>query len=452
MDTQRLPDTAESGWFRAYVLMVCAVVALLAFQTPIAVYLPRFQFFDEAVLLIALAVIATHLVRLRVPRLEMLVVLLITYLLMVSLLFGQADSVFDQVAQVFIHLKFFLLYVLLRPLMQSRTALDRLERVFLLVGAATLGGLVLSFLVPTLFQETIGGSGISRFGLVRATGFQVKPNDAVLVLSPIILMLMMRAATSRATPLVIGLFLLNVFIFVANTSRIAALTIPVSALLLLLVGRASRAVNLLLMLVVLLLLPFLLLSPFMQEVIGHTLQNLEQFSQIDETEYIRVIMIYYSGVLAAEYFPIGSGAATYGSAMSEDSPVYGDLGLYGISLIDRFAGVFDSNVATLLGEFGVLGILLFAALTLYTFRDMRALMKSDDARSVAYHRVMLFFLLLVALTNPLYMYSLTSTMILLAAILGMRQKGSVPPMRLARPLPRLTFRARPGAPPRGRLP
>lgn len=410
----------ESQGFRIYVALLCATVFFLAFQTAISAFVPVFQFFDEAVLLVAVALIARHVISMRLPRIEGYVILLIGYLFLVSLFFGRAESLVNEIAQIFIHVKFFLLYVLIRPLLTSPAALTRVEKMLLLTGALTLAGIALSFLMPALFQETIGGSAISRFGMVRATGFQVKPNDAALFLSPILLLLVLRAALTRSSGQVLLLFLAATFVFFANTSRISALTIPLSAFLLLFIGRSSRAVNLVLGMLVVLLTPMLLLLPFMQEVVGHTMQNLTQFGRMDETEYIRAIMVYYSGVLALDYFPIGSGAATYGSALSEGSVVYAELGMYSIALVDKFSGVFDSNLATLLGEFGVIGIALFVALTVFTFRDMRKVMGCTDHRALIYHRVVLGFLLLVAAVNPLYMYSLTSISFLLAAVLGAR--------------------------------
>lgn len=440
-----MPAHPGSG-IKGYGAVFAVIIFLVVFQTPLTVFVPQLQYFDEALLPAALLLIGRHILVMRLPRVDLLVVGMLLYLLLVSLFFGRSNSPGGQIVQVLIHLKFFLLYVLLRPLLQSPRELDRLERVFIVVGAISLFGLMLSFFMPELFQSTIGGAGTSRFGLVRATGFQVKPNDVALFLSPLLIMLVARAAILRSGMQLMLLLAVSSVIFLANTSRVAALAIPVSALLILLVGRLPKLANTVLVLLFLTCLPLLFLSQFVQEVVDYTLHDLAQFTRIEQTEYIRVIMIYYSFLLAADYFPIGSGAATYGSTMSESSPVYADLGLYGLSSVDRFIGVFDSNMATLLGEFGIIGIVMFIGLTVYVFRDIRNLLGVDTHQALIYHRVLLAFLLLIALTNPLYMYSLTSMSILLAASVGVRYFRRITPAGMAaqRPVPPRQQRKRRG--------
>jgi O-antigen ligase len=75
--------------------------------------------------------------------------------------------------------------------------------------------------------------------------------------------------------------------------------------------------------------------------------------------YIRGVIISNGFKLASDNFPFGTGAASYGSVLSENSPVYKELGLSNKLFFQDMTGIYDSNFATIIGEFGLFGIFLF---------------------------------------------------------------------------------------------
>ena len=83
-----------------------------------------------------------------------------------------------------------------------------------------------------------------------------------------------------------------------------------------------------------------------------TLSNFSQFSSVDSTQYIRVLMIYYGAQLGLMFFPLGAGAGNFGGVLSADSPVYRLLGVSDMNFFQGLSGIYDSNLAALIGEYG----------------------------------------------------------------------------------------------------
>ncbi len=133
-----------------------------------------------------------------------------------------------------------------------------------------------------------------------------------------------------------------------------------------------------------------------------TIENVSLFFTKD-SHYIRGIMYYLSGEVSTDYFPIGSGAATFGTVLSEDSIVYQDYGVSGRSFFIKMDGIYDSNFASILGEFGFIGIFLF----LFLFYLVRTLFREKNYKTEIYTTLALatiFYLFI----SPLWMNSFLS--------------------------------------------
>ncbi|WP_347373634.1 O-antigen ligase family protein [Aequorivita sp. Q41] len=89
--------------------------------------------------------------------------------------------------------------------------------------------------------------------------------------------------------------------------------------------------------------------------------NLEASYSLD-SNYIRGLMFYMSILLIGKYFPIGSGAGTFGSIYAKDSQVYKDFGVDQRYYFVEEWGIYDSNFASILGEYGFMGIIIFILL------------------------------------------------------------------------------------------
>lgn len=105
----------------------------------------------------------------------------------------------------------------------------------------------------------------------------------------------------------------------------------------------------------------------------------EQFSDEDASEGIARIALYVQSVeMAGDFFPLGTGQGTYGSIPVNliYSDVYYDYGLsdiWGLAENDRVNFKMDTHWASILGEMGVLGLVVYLLLLLYPVIALRCL-------------------------------------------------------------------------------
>jgi hypothetical protein len=98
----------------------------------------------------------------------------------------------------------------------------------------------------------------------------------------------------------------------------------------------------------------------------------------------RGIALRTSYAIAARYFPLGSGFATFGTVMSARyySDVYFDFGLsnrWGFSIYNS-SWVGDGGFATIIGQFGWLGFAIFGLLIFYTYRHAYRVSNTTSSR------------------------------------------------------------------------
>jgi hypothetical protein len=128
-----------------------------------------------------------------------------------------------------------------------------------------------------------------------------------------------------------------------------------------------------------------------------------------DSYYIRGIMINLATQIGAIFFPIGSGAATFGSKFSDGSPVYEMLGVAHRVFFVEQAGIYDSNVASILGEYGIIG----SAFYLYIFVRLKRFITSEDIKDGSRLLTGLFWVFsFYTLTNP----TLTNNIYILVSI------------------------------------
>ena len=197
-------------------------------------------------------------------------------------------------------------------------------------------------------------------------------------------------------------------------SRAALAAIPITLLVYFVYTRQWKVLGAMLLMTLFGLVVF---SGFVQDMLQRTIKNVSELSDIENSLYIRGIMVYYGFVLLLRYFPIGTGAATFGSVESGGSPVYEDLGLSDMRFFEQMEGIYDSNLATISGEFGAMGLLLFGIALAYVYYRSKA-RAAGNSRKMLYFRVVLIFMLLVAVVNPLFMYSYNALLFALAFKVG----------------------------------
>jgi hypothetical protein len=166
-------------------------------------------------------------------------------------------------------------------------------------------------------------------------------------------------------------------------------------------------------------------SNYMDEIIAITIDNIE--ATVDDpvaSSYIRGIMIYFAFELAVDRFPLGTGAATYGTVMSDNSDVYVEIGLQNSRYFVEKDGIYDSNFASLLGEFGFLGLLLY----LFVFyKVIRApMVYSRQSNSEPEFRFVLFGVAFAyGVTTPIFMNTYPAFILVLVIVASYHSNLSV---------------------------
>lgn len=116
-------------------------------------------------------------------------------------------------------------------------------------------------------------------------------------------------------------------------------------------------------------------------------------------------MVYY-GTLLASMYPLGVGAGNFGTVMSGNSPAYEVLGVSNTYFFYNMVGIYDSNLAAIIGEYGFLGLILFIALT---HKALKHALYNDKTKC----RVLLISIFILALTQPIYAYQVNAVNFLL---------------------------------------
>lgn len=305
---------------------------------------------------------------------------------------------FQSVLQSFINFKFFLYFSSFYAVWLSGRGID-FRNIFIICFFVGILGYALNVLHPDFFIFSDAAWHVDRG---RIAGFQFKPNDLALFLSFACLFVLF----SRAHAMVrfVGFFVIVVLIYF--TSSRTALVLAMMGFFLYLIRSGHFLILLSGALV------FFFSGLFFYDnlsgsfFVSETLSNLGEFSRIDNSQYIRAIMVYLSFVLAFDYFPIGVGAGGFGSVMSAGSPVYDLLGVADNVFFVSMTGIYDSGFASVLGEYGFVGLILYLYL-LWKVVSVSMARRGIDTLSMFFMAVLLF------LVQPFFSYQVNSVNFLL---------------------------------------
>ncbi len=131
-----------------------------------------------------------------------------------------------------------------------------------------------------------------------------------------------------------------------------------------------------------------------------TIMNLHNISP--NTSYMRGLIIYNGLKLFKEFFPFGTGGATFGTVLSQYNTfeVYNYVGLNIISIISKYGearGIYDSGLASFLAENGFFGLLIFLLFLRFYFKFFK---KYLNKRGYSFLKIIVFLTLLLNLTDP----------------------------------------------------
>jgi hypothetical protein len=297
--------------------------------------------------------------------------------------------------QIFIHLKYLLFITFCWGALGPNNCI-RLVKVILFI---TVIFLLANILTGELFNNLFDSKVNLRAGGTRPIGIQADTASlgTTFALFGCILVSGLKSV-SKNTRLAI-LLIFTVFIFIAST-RTALALLPLIVLWWLRDSIKSFIIAIFLLLSSIV---FVQTSSYMDEIIDITVENIEwTLDDPVESSYIRGIMIFFAFDLATDRFPLGTGAATYGTVMSDDSPIYAEIGLQNSRYFIDKSGIYDSNFASLLGEFGYIGLLLYLIIFYMVIRAPSEY--SQQFSSKAEFKFVLFFLVFAyGITTPVFM-------------------------------------------------
>lgn len=323
-----------------------------------------FAYFDEAILLLAYATLPfairkrSELWILFIPALPILSLIHATIF---SIALNLEVRTAAAAIQSLINFKFFLYFLLFNSLY---IILDRNGRVFAIALYIVVGisgiGYTLNIIYPNYFNFSDAAWHLERD---RIVGFQFKPNDLALLMSFFVAFLLFSVRQNFYRVF----FALVFVLLIAQTGSRTGLALSGIFLFSYLVLKKRHD-----WIAFGFILSTLTAAFFYQELstsffFSESVLNVSQIFNIEDTKYVRALVIYYGFYIAALYFPLGAGAASYGTVMSAGSPVYAILGLDRNPFFEQQIGIYDSGLAAVAGEYGAIGITVFFVLTYKLF-------------------------------------------------------------------------------------
>jgi hypothetical protein len=330
-------------------------------------------FVNLSLLMSLLVLIVVTIAKFKIDRIALAVILLFLYQVTISIFSGLNRDIIDILLQSLFNIKFFLVVWGISYLSKYNPA--KLQNIFLFLLYFAVSGFIINIIFGSMFFNFWGVEENVRVEgwLPRIVGFQLQPNKFAFVFAAIFLYYFFFRRTLRYSTLI--MFVAGIAVILSG-SRTTLLIFPLACFIsLLYTERISRGTKLILITVFTFLLVVVLFSARNSWLITSLTKNFELMSSADNTYYIRGLMIFNSFVLADKFFPIGAGVATFGTLFSDGSVIYKMLGMDQLPHVKEMRGIFDSNFASILGEFGAVGLMGFYGLLWYICRRLLVLTK-----------------------------------------------------------------------------
>ncbi len=360
-----------------------------------ALGIPFLAFLDEILLVACILLLCGHwLMASRVKIIYLLVIAFFIYSVIISLLFGYNRDPADVVIQSLINLKFVLLLLTFLLYFQKKITLVR--KFFNVVLLVAIVGIVLNLVTGTTFNSffdipvSVRSNQSLRFG-----GF-LNPNQMAYLMAMYIGISLNRAKANtgyltQSDWLKIAASMAIIFLTDSRSAIIGVLFFFVAFYWEYLLKNARMFLSFFIVMAVSLLL-FLSFS----NVISILLINLAGSFSLD-SYYIRGIIINMALQITYLHFPIGTGAATFGTVLSDNSPVYEYFGVAHRSFFLEKRGIYDSAFASILGEYGLIGILFYGKILYFLKRFLLSF--SSIHKNIMLNALFMAFLF-YSLTNP----------------------------------------------------
>lgn len=296
----------------------------------------------------------------KLKKVFILLILIFLYLILISVLFGENHSFNQIVLQSFLHLQYFIILLSLYVIHQRYHGfINRLLNATVIIAAT--GGLM-QILLPSVFSGIFWSQDISPdpFNMLRMEGLQRNANALGVFFAFYTVLLIFQKEYLKNKSLRIIAISGCVLIIILTGSRSALLFVLIGVLFTNLALYKKVSIGLMILFL-------LILTGTLENLQTKTARNIENVTELsaNESRYIRWLMSYYGTELALNNFPIGTGAATFGTALSHESPIYHEVGIADLPTVSGGGGIHDSNYGSISGEFGFIGLFIFYGLGSY---------------------------------------------------------------------------------------
>lgn len=355
-----------------------------------------FGFSDELLILFSLVIIIYGAwSRRKVTIMHLAVFGFLIYSIVISVIFGLNRNFIEIVLQSMVTIKFFIFLIAFVMLFKNHVAEIRSFFFYVLVFAGI--GVALHLLFGTTFNSVYGVSTYARPN-IRYTGFFRHPNHLAYLAVVFIALSLDTIKKQKKNIDFVGWvkILVGLAIIVLTDTRTAILAVIILFSffywdyiyknILVFVGFVAFGI------------PVVLAVFYYTDLAESIMANIEMSYSL-ESNYIRGLMFYMSLLLIAKYFPIGSGAGTFGSIFAKDSQVYKDFGVDKRFYFVEEWGIYDSNFASILGEYGFLGIFIFFML----FRVSYLYLKNNfsGVKASPMLKAMMWVFVFFCISNPM---------------------------------------------------
>jgi len=378
-------------YFLILIVWVLLVQKLLKSFSPLSFV----SYFDELLLLYYFFTFFYILRTYKTSKYFLLISMTLLYMIIISVLYGYNSNIKDILLQSFIHLKFFIFFYIIDRYLTFRD-LQKIINILLFI---TILGFILNFIGAESFSHFFHQEVKYRSSFLRLGGFQISPNLLGLTLGLFYIYFLDKNRDNIKKVLLLTI-IFGAMIFLTG-SRSALLAIVVGLFFYYFsLGFKYKIVAIPMVIILFISFIFFIVNT---DIVSRTLANLSSiFNNVDKSGYIRGIMIYYGGKLSIDHFPIGTGVATFGTLLSQGSIIYSNLGLASKSFFINSSGIYDSNIATILGELGIVGIFIISLL----LRSIYS--KVVDIKNRWYVRAIFTILIISLITMPIFINSYPS--------------------------------------------
>lgn len=378
--------------FRLILVFLCLLSVFYRILSKVT-NLPIFRYFDELIFFSTLFFLLISYIALKkIHIINIILLIFISYSVIISLLFGFNKNLIDVFLQTLISVKFFILIVVFVLIFKDN--FKYLNLYFRILFGVAFISFFIHVILGSYFNNIFNISTFARPN-IRYSGFIAHPNHMA-YLAVLYIGYILSKIKSNNTKINLNSFL-QIFFCVAiiflTDSRTSILAAGIFFLAFYWDLLLKNAMVLLYVFSIFLL--SILFLAFFTDIFDSIIQNIFQTFTLEST-YIRGNMIYLSGLIFYQFFPIGTGAASFGSVMANNK-VYEYYEQADRYYFANDIGLYDSNIASIVGEYGFIGLIFYFLLFFYAYRYLAKTFKTKGVMLKSVFVVFLFY----TITNPM---------------------------------------------------